>query len=148
MSDKQMVSRENGEMEQAKPVVWSTPPVDIYETDDELVLTADLPGVADNGLQLEVSRGVLTLEAEVQAADNGKQHGYYRQFKLSERIDADCRRGCPERRSPHPAVAEKRSGETAQNRGQDVALKAVQSQGLRSLAFLWKAPIRYGMSYT
>ena len=89
MSDKQMVSRENGEMEQAKPVVWSTPPVDIYETDDELVLTADLPGVADNGLQLEVSRGVLTLEAEVQAADNGKQRGYYRQFKLSERIDAD-----------------------------------------------------------
>ena len=92
MSEKQMISRDNGEthkIEQAKPVFWATPQVDIYETAEELVVMADLPGVEERGLQLEVSRGVLTLEAEVQAAENEKQHGYYRQFQLSDRIDAD-----------------------------------------------------------
>ncbi|MEA3362179.1 MAG: Hsp20/alpha crystallin family protein [Thermodesulfobacteriota bacterium] len=66
-----------------------TPVVDIYETGEELVVMADLPGVTESGLGLEVSRGVLTLEAEIQAAENEKISGYYRQFRLSERIDAD-----------------------------------------------------------
>jgi len=92
MSEKQMVSQENGlkyNIEKANSSVRMTPAVDIYETADELVLTADMPGVAKEGLQLEVSRGVLTLEGEIQAADNERQRSYYRQFTLSERIDAD-----------------------------------------------------------
>ena len=92
MSEKQMVSQENGlkyNIEKANSSVRMTPAVDIYETADELVLTADMPGVAKEGLQLEVSRGVLTLEGEIQAADNQRQRSYYRQFTLSERIDAD-----------------------------------------------------------
>jgi HSP20 family protein len=92
MSEKQVVSQENGlrkNIEKADSTFRMTPAVDIYETANELVLTADLPGVAKEGLQLEVSRGVLTLEGEIQAADNQKQRSYYRQFTLSERIDAD-----------------------------------------------------------
>lgn len=92
MSDKQMTTQHLEQahpVEQAAPIVWGTPDVDIYETDTELVLLADMPGVSEQGLQLEVSRGVLTLEAERAVADNGNKHGYYRQFKLSERIDAD-----------------------------------------------------------
>ncbi|WP_321368556.1 Hsp20/alpha crystallin family protein [uncultured Desulfuromusa sp.] len=92
MNEKQMVAQENGSeqnVERLKSVIRMTPAVDIYETADELVLLADLPGVATQGLQLEVSRGVLTLEGEIQAADNEKQRSYYRQFTLSERIDAD-----------------------------------------------------------
>ncbi|SEA77913.1 Molecular chaperone IbpA, HSP20 family [Desulfuromusa kysingii] len=92
MTEKQMVNQENvaqQNVQQARPIVRMTPAVDIYETADELVLMADLPGVATQGLQLEVSRGVLTLEGEIQAADDDKQRSYYRQFTLSERIDAD-----------------------------------------------------------
>jgi HSP20 family protein len=92
MSEKQVVSQENGlrqNIEKANSTFRMTPAVDIYETANELVLTADLPGVAKDGLQLEVSRGVLTLEGEIQAADNQAQRSYYRQFTLSERIDAD-----------------------------------------------------------
>ena len=92
MSDKQMIQRElqdEHQVEQAKPIFWSTPAVDIYEVDNELVLMADLPGVEENDLQLQVSRGVLTLEAEIQADKNSGKYGFYRQFKLSERIDAD-----------------------------------------------------------
>ncbi|MEE4252759.1 MAG: Hsp20/alpha crystallin family protein [Desulfuromusa sp.] len=92
MSEKHMVNQENGSTQNIDNVtstIRMTPAVDIYETADELVLTADLPGVAKEGLQLEVSRGVLTLEGEIQAADNERQRSYYRQFTLSERIDAD-----------------------------------------------------------
>ncbi len=92
MSDKEMMKQELESVEkinQAKPLHWATPAVDIYETADELVVLADLPGVQESALQLEVSRGVLTLEAAVEAAEDQRQYGYYRQFQLSERIDAD-----------------------------------------------------------
>ena len=92
MNDDQVMNQEvrqgNGAAVE-KSLFHLTPAVDIYETSAELVVMADLPGVDEAGLQLEVSRGVLTLEAEIQAAENEKQRGYYRQFRLSEMIDAD-----------------------------------------------------------
>ncbi|MDX2480679.1 MAG: Hsp20/alpha crystallin family protein [Desulfuromusa sp.] len=92
MNDKQVMAQEQqqeNKMNPASPVVRLTPAVDIYETAAELVLLADLPGVEESGLQLEVSRGVLTLEGEIQTTESEEQRGYYRQFRLSERIDAD-----------------------------------------------------------
>ena len=38
-----------------------TPPIDIYETDEGLVLTADLPGVNLSGIELQVQNNKLTL---------------------------------------------------------------------------------------
>jgi HSP20 family molecular chaperone IbpA len=92
MSEKQVATQENGStqnVEIAKSSFRMVPAADIYEIADEFVLMADVPGVAKQGLQLEVSRGVLTLEGEIQAADNQEQRSYYRQFTISERIDAD-----------------------------------------------------------
>lgn len=92
MSDKQMMSQKNDtihRVEQAAPINRYTPTVDIYETSEELVLLADLPGIEEQGLQIEVSRGVLTLEAELSTDEGRAETGYYRQFKLSERIAAD-----------------------------------------------------------
>lgn len=92
MSDKQMTTQHVEQahpVKQAAPIVWGTPDVDIYETDNELLLLADMPGIKEQGLQLEVSRGVLTLEAEREVADNGNKYGYYRQFRVSDRVDAD-----------------------------------------------------------
>ncbi len=90
MSDKQVLVKENeaAKVEEAKPLFWATPQVDIYENQDEVVLIADLPGVAESDLQLQVERGVLTLEATA-AADSTKQQGFYRQFSLSERINGE-----------------------------------------------------------
>jgi HSP20 family molecular chaperone IbpA len=65
-----------------------TPDVDIYETEQELVLLADLPGVIEQDLQLEVERGILTLEAQQTAVEGTARKAFYRQFKLSERIDS------------------------------------------------------------
>ncbi len=92
MSDKQITTQkaeQEHQVDQVAPVVWATPPVDIYETDNEMLLLADMPGITEQSLQLEVARGVLTLEAEKQVAGDTTRYGYYRQFKLSDRIDAD-----------------------------------------------------------
>ena len=89
MNDKQMMNKGNGSLEKVAPGRHLTPSVDIYETDDELVLLADLPGVEDQGLQLEIARGVLTLAAEAAAFDGTDEVAYYRQFRLSDRIDTD-----------------------------------------------------------
>ncbi len=92
MSDKQMISKEHTDddkITQAVPVNRYTPAVDIYETDNELVFLANLPGVEEQGLQIEVERGILTLAAEQAAVERSAKKAYYRQFKLSERINAD-----------------------------------------------------------
>ncbi|MBN1958627.1 MAG: Hsp20/alpha crystallin family protein [Desulfuromonadales bacterium] len=92
MNEKYMQNSQAGQLENAvetKHIRWITPAVDIYEVDDSLVLQADLPGVEEAGLDLQVSRGVLTLEALVKNDIVDTQRGFYRQFKLSDRIDAD-----------------------------------------------------------
>ena len=92
MNNKQVMTQGQNQgniVEPEKSIFRLTPVVDIYETTTELMVMADLPGVEESGLRLEVSRGVLTLEAEIQTAENEQQRGYYRQFRLSERIDSD-----------------------------------------------------------
>ncbi|SHJ27522.1 Molecular chaperone IbpA, HSP20 family [Malonomonas rubra DSM 5091] len=92
MTDKQMINREEQKLEKverALPLQRFTPDVDIYESEQELVVLADLPGVTEQDMHLEVERGILTLEAEQAAVEGVARKAYYRQFKLSERIDAD-----------------------------------------------------------
>jgi len=86
----------SGPMEQTKPGLIFTPDVDIFETDKNITLLADMPGVKANDLNIDLRENVLTLDGEVKTpeADNevdifreyqtGK---YYRQFNLSELID-------------------------------------------------------------
>lgn len=74
-------------VEQAQPIRRYTAAVDIYENSNELVLLADLPGVEEQDLSVEVARGILTLEAKIADGPDHETHSYYRQFKLSERID-------------------------------------------------------------
>jgi HSP20 family protein len=55
-----------------------TPPVDIYETDDALVFTADLPGVSKDDVSIEVHQNTLTLRGErTHAAEVNDDH-YHR----------------------------------------------------------------------
>lgn len=72
-----------------------TPLVDIYETQDNLVLLADLPGVAKQDLNIKLDDDLLTIEGTVHAsAAPGQQivneydRGiFYRQFTVGEAID-------------------------------------------------------------
>ncbi len=66
-----------------------TPAVDIYETEEELVLLADLPGVAEADLKLEVFRDTLTIEGAITTKENKRQSSYYRQFNLAKEINGN-----------------------------------------------------------
>lgn len=73
-----------------------TPPIDIYETEEGLVLHADLPGVSSESLELQVQDNKLTLFGRVLPSvpeDAELLHGEYhvgdflRSFILSDEVD-------------------------------------------------------------
>src|SRR6476659_1362023 len=75
-----------------------TPPIDIFETPDGLVLLADLPGVTSETLELQVQDNKLTLFGRVESTlpdqarlihqEYGVGH-YLRSFILSDDVDHD-----------------------------------------------------------
>jgi HSP20 family protein len=56
---------------------WA-PPVDIYETESEIVVKAEVPGMSQNDISLEVRNGVLTLRGERKAEKEVKEENYHR----------------------------------------------------------------------
>jgi HSP20 family protein len=83
-----------------------TPRVDICETENELTLFAEVPGVRPEDVDLHYEQGELTLHARVQARSEGKrlllqeyeEGNFYRAFNIHESIDAnrihaECRSG-------------------------------------------------------
>ncbi|PLY06556.1 MAG: heat-shock protein Hsp20 [Desulfuromonas sp.] len=91
MNEKQTqdIATTEAAVEKPIPVFWSIPAVDIYEAEEELVLIADLPGVAEEEMQIEVSHGILELEALTDSSLSEQRRGYRRRFKLSEKFDAE-----------------------------------------------------------
>ncbi|HET8575600.1 MAG TPA: Hsp20/alpha crystallin family protein [Methylomirabilota bacterium] len=57
--------------------VWA-PAVDMYETRDELVVEAELPGLSEKDIHLSITRDMLTLRGERQWSQEAKQEGLYR----------------------------------------------------------------------
>ncbi|HME08577.1 MAG TPA: Hsp20/alpha crystallin family protein [Bryobacteraceae bacterium] len=56
---------------------WS-PPVDIYETDNELVVKADLPDVTLNDIDIQMENGTLTLKGERKFEKDQNSKGFHR----------------------------------------------------------------------
>jgi len=84
--------------EQTRPEPIFTPPVDIFETEKEITLLADLPGVTSENLSIDLNDRVLTLTGNIEPFENADEEDlvieyevgqYYRQFTLSEIIDED-----------------------------------------------------------
>jgi HSP20 family molecular chaperone IbpA len=75
---------------------YITPPVDIYETTDGLVLVADLPGVPNENLDIQVKNDILTISARVKDEAPGapvyrefELASFFRQFQLAESVDTE-----------------------------------------------------------
>ena len=79
--------------------VWDwNPKVDIYEEEDQIVVTAELPGVDKKDIELDVKDGILTLKGERSSDNEVKEKNYYRKersfgrfersFKLQSDVDA------------------------------------------------------------
>lgn len=84
--------------EQTKPGLVFTPSVDIFETEKELTLLADMPGVRAEDLNVDLRDDTLTLTGDVHISagtpgdsihveyETGR---FYRQFSLSEVVAQD-----------------------------------------------------------
>lgn len=74
-------------------------PLDLYETEDEVVVRASLPGARPEDVNVSVNGDVLTIKAETKAETEGRQPNYYRQerrfgvmqraLQLPVRVNAD-----------------------------------------------------------
>ena len=73
---------------------YVSPPVDIFETEEGLTLVADMPGLDDKSLEINVDKGVLTIEGKAPAGSGELLYrefnmaGYWRQFQVPETLDA------------------------------------------------------------
>ena len=56
---------------------WA-PPVDIFETDNDLVLKADLPDVKMEDIDIQIENGTLTLKGERRFEKNENNKGFHR----------------------------------------------------------------------
>jgi HSP20 family molecular chaperone IbpA len=93
VKDKQAIA---SQAEQTRPGLVFTPVVDIYETDKEIRLLADMPGVKAEDLSIDLRDDVLTISGDVKPWETAGEVDlvvefeigrFYRQFALAESID-------------------------------------------------------------
>ena len=84
--------------EQTKDGLVFTPEVDILETDREITLLSDMPGVRSQDLKVDLCNGLLTLSCDIAPWEGPDEQDilieyevgrFYRQFTISEDIDQD-----------------------------------------------------------
>lgn len=70
------------------------PPVDIFETENELTVIVDMPGVDKEDVDIRIDNNLLTIQGTVKRQTQGQGLyneyallDYFRQFQLSDRID-------------------------------------------------------------
>lgn len=80
--------------------VWGRmPAVDTYDSDENIVIKAELPGVDKKDIAIDVEKGVLTLKAERTVQNEVGKENYYckerssgrfvRRFALPENVDPE-----------------------------------------------------------
>ena len=84
--------------EQTTPGLVFTPAVDIFETEKEITLLADMPGVKADRLTIDLRDNILTLSGEIVPFENAAEEDilveyetgkYYRQFTIGELINQE-----------------------------------------------------------
>jgi len=56
---------------------WSVPAIDMYQTDEEIVVKASLPGVKADEVQINITGEVLTLKGETQQVEEKKDKAWH-----------------------------------------------------------------------
>ena len=95
VSKKQEIEKSSGEP--TREGVAFVPEVDISESEEGLVLYADMPGVTKDNLDIDIREGVLTVTGTVEPERDNLRlvHGEYeiggfqRRFTLGEKIDQE-----------------------------------------------------------
>jgi HSP20 family protein len=119
------------------------PPVDLVEADDHYVLKADLPGLSEDDVSIEVQDGTLTISGERKAEHETREQGWYRiersfgsfnrSLTLPEGVDPDgisakFDRGVLEVRIPKPAERKPRRVQIGSGNGSAPAVEGTASE--------------------
>lgn len=102
MADKELQVADKKELEtpseNIRNVPMFTPPVDICESESELILFADMPGVPLTNVEIDLHGDELTIRGRVILENGGngrrllteyREGDYFRQFTLSKAIDRE-----------------------------------------------------------
>ena len=93
VQEKQVVRQDS---EETKPIKYFVPAVDIFETDDQVTVIAEMPGVTTEGVDISLEDDVLTIRGQrredlpeegrilLQEYETGS---YLRKFTVAETID-------------------------------------------------------------
>jgi HSP20 family protein len=105
--------------ERTRGDTYFTPRVDIYETDTELILSSDIPGLGPEDVELRYEQGELLLHGRIPARERQgdllhqeyEEGDFYRAFTISEsidssRIEAKCTNGVLTVHLPKVAAAQ------------------------------------------
>ncbi len=68
------------------PIRRWIPAMDLVETEDAFVLRADLPGLSESDVNIELEDNVLTISGERKAEHEERKEGYYRVERASGRF--------------------------------------------------------------
>lgn len=75
---------------------YVSPLVNIYETDDEFILSADMPGVVRKDVKVKVEKDLLIMFGQIDYANETNKNyilseqelgNYYRTFRISDSVD-------------------------------------------------------------
>mgnify|MGYP003571913201 FL=1 len=97
--NREIEAREKAELvtEDTRPGLVFRPDVDILEEPEAFVILADMPGANEETVEINLDKGVLTLDASaaVDPAEGPIRYaeyrtgGYHREFRISEDIDRE-----------------------------------------------------------
>ncbi len=93
VAEKKELAAEEGEFTRAG--VYFTPAVDIYETEKELMVLVDMPGVNYENVDIELKENILTIEGKVPAEERKGEEllreyrtgNYFRSFRITDVVD-------------------------------------------------------------
>ena len=95
MSESKMARREEQRPGNNQPIRVVAPPCDVYESAEEYLILADVPGAEDKGIDVRLDRSQLTIEA-ARAPDEGgtlvdseyAPRRYRRTFQIPDSVNA------------------------------------------------------------
>jgi HSP20 family protein len=120
------------------------PAMDLVETEDHFILRADLPGLVEEDVSIELEDTVLTVSGERKVEHEEGQEGYYRveratgafsrSLTLPEGVDADAieasfANGVLEIRVPKPEARKPRKVSISVDNGQPKAIEGQETDG-------------------
>jgi len=92
----ELVRREESMPERGRDIPAVTPVVDIYESDEEILIRADMPGVEKDNINVNIDNGKLSLsgvrELETKGSAQWEEFGgveYQRTFSVPQTIALD-----------------------------------------------------------